>query len=134
VEISNVCSIHGKQENSECHKCGRRGHWVRKCPYEDMDKSDEKKSDGLRGKKSKGPYKAFMVSSLKLSRWHWYIDSGCTTHDISEVMVHNLSTQNSNFTSYQLNMLIEVLCMPNLGRSLFLCYRSVQKNIWVIAH
>jgi hypothetical protein len=99
-----------------------------------MDKSDEKKSDGLSGKKSKGPYKAFMVSSLKLSRWHWYIDSGCTTHDISEVMVHNLSTQNSNFTSYQLNMLIEVLCMPNLGRSLFLCYRPVQKNIWVIAH
>ncbi len=75
----------------------KKGALGSKCPYEDMDKSDEKKSDGLGGKKSKGPYKAFMVSSLKLSRWHWYIDSGCTTHDISEVMVHNLSTQNSKF-------------------------------------
>jgi hypothetical protein len=34
--------------------------------------------------------------------------------------------------NYEMNVLIDVLHVPNLGRSLFSCYRTTQKNIFTL--
>jgi transposase InsO family protein len=196
--------IDDKKKETECWKCGNKGHWSRECPNgerKDDNKGKSKQDDDESGKSkpgysykafvafssclsaqvcmpprksagdskaaevcnsttSQGPCSAWMAGSSKQSSDHWYADSGCTQH---------MTDQRSWFTTFRLltqegsqpvegiggvaihavgigdilvsvkvkddvttSVLTDVLFVPNLGRSLFSCYRAAQKNIFTL--
>ncbi len=100
----------------------------------------------------RGLYKVFMVSSSKLHNLHRYVNSGCMQHmtnqrswfktyqpieSISGIKTRarrlgDILVRTKKGDNYEMNVLIDVLHVPNLGRSLFSCYKTTQKNIFTL--